>query len=110
MIMIVIWPVGVPIIYAFSIWLRSGVFRSLKLIEADIVSQREETKMRELLAKEEKTFSMEYEHEVLLRCMCVPAAAKAGAMRSHSRERSCVPECWPTAHPRVCICSLAGGE
>ena len=62
--MIFVWPIGVPIIYAMSIYLRSGIFSRLKLIEAEIRQQRLETSMRELFAKEEETFSNDFEKEV----------------------------------------------
>ena len=41
-LMIVCWPVGVPIIYAVTIYLRSGVFSRLKKTEAELRLQKRE--------------------------------------------------------------------
>lgn len=62
-LMIVIWPIGVPIIYAINIYMKSGAFSMLLRIQAELRLQRREQEMRELLAKEEETFSSEYSLE-----------------------------------------------
>lgn len=64
--MIFVWPIGVPMIYAVSIYLRSGVFSSLKRIQTDVRRQRHEQEMRALIAKEEDNFAADYEKDEVL--------------------------------------------
>ena len=62
-LMIFVWPIGVPIIYGVSIYLRSGVFETLGRLQVEIRQKRTERQMRQLLAKEEDTFASDYNQD-----------------------------------------------